>query len=121
MSIEEIKKAYSRISQVVNKTPVMSSRTLNSITNAKIHFKCENFQKAGAFKARGACNAVFSLSDQEAQKGVATHSSGNHGAALAMAARLREIKAYVVMPETAPKVKQAAVANYGAENHYRDG
>jgi len=82
---------------------------------AELFFKCENFQKAGAFKIRGATNAVFSLSDEEAARGVATHSSGNHAAAVALAARWRGIRAYVVMPENAPEIKQAAVAGYGAE------
>jgi threonine dehydratase len=81
----------------------------------EIFFKCENFQKAGAFKIRGATNAVFSLGDKEASRGVATHSSGNHGAALALAARWRGIKAHVVMPENAPHIKRDAVASYGAE------
>ena len=82
---------------------------------AELFFKCENFQRTGSFKIRGAANAVFSLSDEEAGRGVATHSSGNHGAALAFAAHLRRIKAYVVMPENAPEVKKDAVANYGAQ------
>ncbi len=83
--------------------------------DAELFFKCENFQKAGAFKIRGATNAVFALGDEEASQGVATHSSGNHAAALALAARWRGIKAYVVMPENAPEVKRNAVDNYGAE------
>jgi threonine dehydratase len=83
------------------------------MVNAELYFKCENFQKVGAFKFRGACNAVFSLSDGEAGRGVATHSSGNHAAALALAARLRGIKAFIVMPKNAPQVKKTAVAGYG--------
>ena len=85
------------------------------MTSARIFFKCENFQKTGAFKIRGATNAVMSLTDEEARHGVATHSSGNHAAALAQAARWRGIPAYVVMPENAPAVKRKAVAGYGAE------
>lgn len=91
------------------------SRQLNELTGAKIYFKCENMQKVGAFKMRGAANAVFALKPEERQKGVATHSSGNHAQALALAARLAGIKAYIVMPRTAPKVKVAAVEGYGAE------
>src|SRR5262249_23533460 len=82
---------------------------------AQLFFKCENFQKVGAFKIRGATNAVFSLSDAEATQGVATHSSGNHAAALALAAKWRGIKSYVVMPENAPAIKRAGVAGCGAE------
>ncbi len=84
------------------------------MTDGDIFFKCENFQRAGAFKFRGACNAVFSLSDDEAEKGVATHSSGNHGQALALAAKLRGIPAHIVMPENSPNIKIAAVKGYGA-------
>jgi threonine dehydratase len=84
------------------------------MVGASLFFKCENFQKVGAFKFRGACNAVFSLSEQEAGRGVATHSSGNHAAALALAARWRGISATIVMPYTAPAIKKAAVAGYGA-------
>jgi threonine dehydratase len=92
----------------------VDEHNLNITTGATLFFKCENFQKVGAFKARGACNAVFSLSAAEAHHGVITHSSGNHGAALAYAAGLRGIPAIVVMPENAPAVKRAAVAGYGA-------
>jgi threonine dehydratase len=88
---------------------------LNDLLGAELFFKCENLQKGGAFKIRGATNAVFSLDDQEASTGVATHSSGNHAAAIALAARWRGIKAYVVMPDNAPDVKRKAVAGYGAE------
>src|SRR5206468_4990361 len=87
---------------------------LDGEVNAKLFFKCENFQRVGAFKARGACNAVFSLTDEEARRGVVTHSSGNHGAALAYAAKRRGIPAFVVMPENAPKVKQENVRRFGA-------
>jgi len=93
----------------------MTSRSLNDIAGGELYFKCENFQRSGAFKFRGACNTVFSLSDTDAAKGVATHSSGNHGQALALAARLRGIHAHVVMPETSPRIKIAAVKGYGAD------
>jgi threonine dehydratase len=103
------------ISKYVNKTPVFTSRQVNEQTGGEVFFKCENFQRAGAFKFRGACNTVFSLSNEDASKGVATHSSGNHAQALALAASLRGIKATVVMPSNAPKIKVAAVKGYGAE------
>lgn len=99
----------------MHRTPVLTCATLDLMAGASLFFKCENFQKVGAFKMRGAANAVFSLTDQEAARGVATHSSGNHAQALALAARLRGIPAHIVMPSTAPAVKRAAVAGYGAE------
>jgi threonine dehydratase len=114
-SLEDIQLAQERIRPFVHRTPVLTSSTINRIAGGEIFFKCEIFQKAGAFKIRGACNAVFALSDDEAKRGVATHSSGNHAAALALAARWRGIPAHVVMPETAPHVKKLAVAGYGAE------
>ncbi len=117
-SFEDIEKAHIRIEPYIHRTPVMSSSAINEIAGCKLYFKCENFQKAGAFKARGAINAVFSLKEEEAAKGVATHSSGNHAAALALAAMKRGIKAYIAMPETAPEVKKKAVAGYGAEIRY---
>lgn len=110
-----IEKAAIRIQPHYNLTPVLTSKTINDMTGSEIFFKCENFQKAGSFKFRGACNAVFSLSDAEADRGVATHSSGNHGQALALAASLRNISAHIVMPENSPKVKVNAVKDYGAE------
>lgn len=110
-----IQAAFERISPYAHRTPVLSSSTFNELTGAELYFKCENFQKVGAFKFRGACNAVMSLSRQDAERGVATHSSGNHAQALALSAKLRGIKAYVVMPENAPKVKIQAVRDYGAE------
>lgn len=112
---QDVRDAQRRISGYANRTPVLTSQTIDSQTGSSVFFKCENFQKVGAFKFRGACNAVFSLPDEDAQKGVGTHSSGNHAQALALAARLREIPAYVVMPENAPRVKVEAVKNYGAE------
>jgi len=105
--------AHARIFSLVHRTPVLSCESINRITGGSLFFKCENFQKVGAFKFRGACNAVFSLSEEEAARGVATHSSGNHAAALALAARMRGIQAYIVMPRTSPEIKKKAVAGYG--------
>ncbi len=112
-SIDDIRQAARRIQPYVHHTPIFTSQTLNKMTGVTLYFKCENFQKVGAFKFRGACNTVFSLSEKEALPGVATHSSGNHAQALALAARLRGIPAHIVMPKTAPKVKVAAVEEYG--------
>lgn len=114
-TIKDIKQAHERIKPHIHNTPVMKSDAINEMCKAELFFKCENFQKVGAFKMRGATNAVFSLSEDDAEKGVATHSSGNHAAALALAAKKRGIKAYVVMPETAPVIKIKAVESYGAE------
>jgi threonine dehydratase len=114
-TLSNIKAAHQVIDPYAHRTPVLSSNKVNIHANASVFFKCENFQKVGAFKFRGACNAVLTLSDKDAEQGVATHSSGNHAQALALAARIRGIKAYVVMPENAPKVKVEAVKNYGAE------
>ena len=96
-----------RVSAHAHRTPILKSRLLDEMLDAEVFFKCENFQKVGAFKFRGACNAVYSLSPDELERGVATHSSGNHAGALAMAAQKRGIRAYIVMPNNAPKVKQA--------------
>ena len=112
--IAAIQSAWRLIQPHVHYTPLMHSRLLDAATGARIGFKCENLQRVGAFKARGASNAVFNLSEEEARHGVATHSSGNHGAALAMAATLRGIPAHIVMPDNAPAVKRDAVAAYGA-------
>ena len=114
-TLETLFEASRRIAPYVRRTPVMTSRIFDEMTGGTLFFKCENFQRAGAFKFRGACNAVLSLSEEGAAKGVVTHSSGNHGQALALAAELRGIQAYVVMPETASEVKKAAVTGYGAE------
>ena len=114
-TIEDIQAAFTRISPYIHKTPVLSCTTIDSMCGGRLFFKCENFQKVGAFKIRGATNAVFSLSDKQASRGVATHSSGNHAAALSLAARWKGIKPYVVMPENAPRVKIAAVRGYGAK------
>ena len=110
-----IEAARERIAGKVNATPVLTSSTLDGLSGARLYFKCETFQKGGAFKARGATNAVFALSESQARRGVATHSSGNHGAALARAAALRGIRAYVVMPDNTSQAKRAAVSRYGAE------
>jgi threonine dehydratase len=114
LTLALIREAHARIKDKINRTPVLTSATLDAQARAQLFFKCENFQKVGAFKARGATNAVFLLSDEEAQRGVATHSSGNHAAALARAAGLRGIPAHIVMPNNASQAKQAAVARYGA-------
>lgn len=114
VSISDIEAARERIAAYVHRTPVISSKLLNEHTGAQLWFKCEQLQKVGAFKARGAANAVQSLSSEQAANGVATHSSGNHGAALAVAAAERGIPAWVVMPENVPVVKRDAVAGYGA-------
>lgn len=111
----EILAAAHRIRPHIHRTPVMSSQTLDQIFDCHLYFKCENLQKAGAFKSRGAVNAVFSLDQESAQRGVATHSSGNHAAALARAAQLRGIDAHIVMPSNSSKVKIAAVKNYGGK------
>jgi len=111
----DIENAHQIVQKYAHCTPVFCSSSINKIVGGEIHFKCENFQKVGAFKFRGACNAVFSLSEDDAQKGVATHSSGNHAAALALAARMRGIDAHIVMPENSPEIKKKAVAGYGAQ------
>jgi threonine dehydratase len=115
IDISEIKKAHDRIKPFIHRTPVLNSENINRIIGSILYFKCENFQKVGAFKARGATNTVLSLSKEELKKGVATHSSGNHAAALALAANRRNVKAHIVMPKTAPKVKVEAVRGYGGE------
>ncbi len=112
---KDVLEAHERISAWVHRTPVFTCRAINSITGSELLFKCENFQKVGAFKIRGATNAVLSLDKAFAENGVATHSSGNHAAALALAARNRGIKAHIVMPETSPLIKREAVAGYGAD------
>ena len=114
-SLIDIQSAHSRIKPFIHHTPVMKSQQLNELFNCELFFKCENFQKVGAFKFRGATNAVLSLTAEEKSKGVVTHSSGNHAAALALAARMNGVKANIVMPDNAPFVKKNAVAGYGAE------
>jgi len=113
LDIEAIRSAHDLIRERIRRTPVMTSTTLDAMAGAKLFFKCENFQKTGAFKARGATHAVFRLTDAEAARGVATQSSGNHGAALARAAGMRGIPAFVVMPRSAPRAKKASVERFG--------
>jgi len=112
-SFADVGAAAERIRPFAHRTPVLTCSSLDAMVGASLFFKCENFQKVGAFKFRGACNAVFSLGEEEARRGVATHSSGNHAAALSLAARLRGVPAHVVMPRTSRAVKRAAVAGYG--------
>jgi len=114
VDLAAVRAAHARIRPHVHRTPMLTSRSLDAAAGSKLFFKCENLQKVGAFKARGACNAVFSLDAATAERGVVTHSSGNHGAALAYAARRRGIPAWVVMPDNAPAVKQANVRRFGA-------
>jgi threonine dehydratase len=114
IDLDRIRAAHERIRPHIKRTPVMTSERLDHASGAKLFFKCENFQEIGAFKARGATNAVFSLDDATAKRGVATHSSGNHGTALARAAKLRGIPAHIVMPKNSAKVKIRAVENFGA-------
>src|ERR1700681_1498817 len=113
LDFDSIRAAHERIRPHVHRTRALTSSRLNEASGAMLFFKCENFQKIGAFKARGATNAVFALDDATAQRGVATHSSGNHGAALARAAKLRGIAAHIVMPSNSSKVKVRAVEGYG--------
>jgi threonine dehydratase len=112
-NLSDILAAHSRIRPYIHYTPVLTSSSINSILGAEFFFKCENFQKAGAFKFRGATHAVLSLTADELSRGVGTHSSGNHAAALALAARNAGVPAYIVMPRTAPEIKKVAVAGYG--------
>lgn len=112
-TFEDVKTAHERIKPHIHRTPVLTSSYFNDLVGAEIFFKCENFQKAGAFKVRGASNAVFGLSEEEAARGVCTHSSGNHALSLSYAAGRRGIPCNVVMPRTAPDAKKAAVRGYG--------
>ena len=113
----DLEQARIRIAAHAHVTPVLRSRSLDALAGAELHFKCENFQRGGAFKFRGACNAVWSLSDETAAHGVVTHSSGNHGAALALAGRTRGIPVHVVVPDGAIRSKLAAIEAYGASLH----
>ncbi|HEX9839283.1 MAG TPA: pyridoxal-phosphate dependent enzyme [Anaerolineales bacterium] len=115
LTLNDIRQAVERIRPYAHRTPVLTNESLDHHVDAHVYLKCENFQKVGAFKFRGACHAVFSLTEKEAQRGVSTHSSGNHAQALALAARLRGIPSYIVMPDNAPGVKKAAVAGYGGK------
>lgn len=113
LTIDDMHAARERIAPYIHRTPVLTSSFLNELTGADLYFKCENFQKAGAFKVRGASNAVFGLDDAQAARGVATHSSGNHALSLSYAAGRRGIPCHVVMPRTAPQAKKDAVKGYG--------
>ncbi|MDW8330398.1 MAG: pyridoxal-phosphate dependent enzyme [Cyclobacteriaceae bacterium] len=112
---ETIEQAHERIKPYIHRTPVMTSAGLNEATGCSLYFKCENFQKIGAFKARGAVNAVLSLSPEARSKGIATHSSGNHAQAVARAARIAGVPAYIVMPRNAPEIKKRGVRAYGGQ------
>lgn len=112
-TVAEIRTVADRIRPFIHRTPVLTSSSINNICGAELFFKCENFQKAGAFKFRGATNAVLSLKAADTRRGVATHSSGNHAAALSLAAKNRGLKAFIVMPKTAPEIKVKAVQGYG--------
>jgi len=115
LDLAAIRTAHDRIRPHIHRTPVLTSARLDAASGASLFFKCENFQKVGAFKARGATNAVFALDEETARRGVATHSSGNHAAALSRAAKLRGIAAHIVMPSNSPKVKVRAVEGYGGQ------
>lgn len=115
VSLQAIEQAYTRILPYIHRTPVMTNQSINEIAGCELFFKCENFQKIGAFKARGGLNALLSLPEAQRAKGVVTHSSGNHAQAVAMAAKIAGVPAYIVMPKTAPEVKKKAVAGYGAQ------
>src|SRR5579863_4094265 len=110
-----VEAAHARIAPHIHRTPVLTSATFDALTGARVYFKCENFQKTGSFKIRGACNAIFSLSDEEITRGIVTPSSGNHGAAVACAAAWRGVPAWIVMPKNAPPVKCKAVEAYGGK------
>lgn len=114
-ALKDVQAAVKRIGSYVHNTPVLSSSTIDKMLDASLYFKCENFQRAGSFKIRGACNAILQLSEDERTHGVITHSSGNFAAALALAASTLNTKAYIVMPSNAPAVKRDAVAGYGAQ------
>ena len=113
LTLDDLRAAHERIRPHVHRTPIMTSRAIDELVGAAVSFKCENFQRGGSFKIRGALNAVLSLPERDAARGVATHSSGNHGAALAIAAGIRGIPAYIVVPANAPAVKRAAIEGYG--------
>ncbi len=117
-NLQSIRAAHARIKPHIHRTPVLTNSILNRKTGGELFFKCENFQKVAAFKARGACNAIFSLTDEQTKRGVVTHSSGNHGAALAWAAAKRNIVAHIVMPDNAPEIKKLAVQAYGGKIVY---
>lgn len=115
MTKEDLQAAYDRVRPFVHRTPVLQSRQLNEMTGAIIYFKCENFQRAGSFKIRGAASAILHLSEAEQQRGVVTHSSGNFAQAVSLSAKNIGVPAFIVMPENAPEVKKAAVQSYGGQ------
>lgn len=112
---ETIQQAHERIKPYIHRTPVMTSSGLNELAGCSLYFKCENFQKIGAFKARGAMNAILSLTPEQRAKGIATHSSGNHAQAVARAAKIVGVPSYIVMPKTAPEIKKRGVRGYGGQ------
>lgn len=114
-SLSDVKRAHQRIEKYINKTPILTSKSLNEITGASLYFKCENFQKVGAFKIRGAVNKIFRYRPEDRENGIATHSSGNHAQAVALAAKIAGTEAYVVMPDNSAEVKIRAVQEYGAK------
>uniref|UniRef100_A0A0A9A4Q2 Tryptophan synthase beta chain-like PALP domain-containing protein n=1 Tax=Arundo donax TaxID=35708 RepID=A0A0A9A4Q2_ARUDO len=118
--IDSIREAQARIAPYVHRTPVLSSTSIDAIVGKQLFFKCECFQKAGAFKIRGASNSIFALDDEQASKGVVTHSSGNHAAAVALAAKLRGIPAHIVIPRNAPACKVDNVKRYGGHIIWSD-
>src|SRR6516164_7116773 len=112
---ETISQAHALIAPRIHRTPILTSTSLNTLGGARFFFKCENLQKTGSFKIRGASNAILSLPNEQARRGIVTHSSGNHGAAVACAAAWRGVPAYIVMPKNAPKVKFQAIQAYGGK------
>ncbi|UXX80336.1 pyridoxal-phosphate dependent enzyme [Reichenbachiella carrageenanivorans] len=114
-SLSDIKRAHTRITKYIVRTPIMTSQTINDMIGGEVFFKCENFQKVGAFKMRGAANIIMSYRPEERVNGFVTHSSGNHAQAVALASQVAGAKAYIVMPDNAPQVKKDAVKEYGAE------
>ena len=115
LTLQSIKEAAAKIGAHIQRTPVITSRTFNEVAGKQVFFKCENLQRTGSFKIRGATNAIFSLSNEEAGHGIVTPSSGNHGAAVACAAAWRGVPAYIVVPKNAPKVKVKAIEAYGGK------
>jgi len=113
-TLEDINRVHEAIKSFIHRTPIMSSSSINQIAGCEIYFKCENFQKIGAFKMRGASSAALALSDEERQKGIATHSSGNHAQAVALSAKLLGVPAHIIMPSNAPAIKRNATKGYGA-------
>jgi threonine dehydratase len=112
---QEIEKAHERIRDYINRTPILNNAFIDELAGCKVYFKCENLQQVGAFKSRGAMNAILSLSKEQLAKGVATHSSGNHAQALARAAKILNTKSFIVMPSTAPQIKKKGVEEFGGE------